>query len=94
MTTRFASGKFAHGFCDRCGFRVKLFDLKSETVRGRTTSNRVCPTCFNQDHPQNFQGLVPVNDPQALRTARPDPALEASREIPDNGKSLEDLYIP
>jgi RNA polymerase subunit RPABC4/transcription elongation factor Spt4 len=94
MSNRFASGKYSHGYCDRCGNRAKLFDLKSETVRGRSTSNRVCPSCFDHDHPQNFQGMVPIDDPQALRVARPDPALEASRQIPDNGKSISDLFIP
>ena len=84
MTNRFASGRYSHGFCERCGFRTPLSALKAETVRGRSTSNRVCPSCYDADHPQSFQGLVPIDDPQALRRPAPDPALAASREIPDN----------
>jgi hypothetical protein len=84
MSNRFASGKYSHGYCERCGFRVKLSELKSEAVRGRITGNLICPSCFDPDHPQNFQGMTPVDDPQALRNPSPDPALEASRQIPDN----------
>jgi hypothetical protein len=58
------------------------------------TNTLVCSTCYDPDHPQNFQGLVPVHDPQAIRNPRPDPSLEASRQIPDNGQSIEDLYFP
>jgi hypothetical protein len=61
-----------------------LAALKSEVVRGRSTGNLICPDCFDPDHPQNFQGMTPVDDPQALRNPSPDPALEASRQIPDN----------
>lgn len=32
----------------------------------------MCPTCWESDHPQNMQGMYPVNDPQALRNPRPD----------------------
>jgi hypothetical protein len=54
----------------------------------------VCPECFDKDHPQNWQGRFPINDPQALRNPRPDPSLDASREIPDNGESIEDIFVP
>ena len=84
MPTQFASGKFAHGFCDRCNFRFPLKALRSEVVAGRTSSALVCPSCYDPDHPQNWQGRYPVNDPQALQKPRPDPSLAASREIPDN----------
>jgi hypothetical protein len=84
MATAYANVAKAIGFCDRCGFRYALGQLKSETVRGRKTSFLVCPECWSADHPQNFQGMVPVNDPQALRNPRPDTALAASREIPEN----------
>ena len=82
--SRFASDAKAHGFCDRCGFRVKLAEMKTERVRGRSMHNKVCPSCYDEDHPQNWLGVQPVTDPQALRNPRPDPALEASRQIPDN----------
>jgi hypothetical protein len=84
MSGKYASNSKAHGFCDRCGFRVKLADMKTERVRGRPLNNKVCPSCYDEDHPQNWLGAFPVTDPQALRDPRPDPALEASRQIPDN----------
>lgn len=82
MANQFAAGKIAVGFCDRCNFRFKLSLLKSETVRGKDRHNRVCPSCWDLDHPQNFQGAVPVSDAQALRNARPDPSMAESRVIP------------
>lgn len=90
----FAQGKNAHGFCDVCGFRAQLAKLKEQFVAGRTTKVRACPTCYDKDHPQNFLYRVRKDDPQALRNPRPDPALAASREIPDNGQELSDLYTP
>jgi hypothetical protein len=81
MTTTFAVGKKAFGFCDRCGFRELLSKLKPETVAGRVLSNRVCPDCWDPDHPQNWQGRYPIYDPQALRNPRPDNGLEESRDI-------------
>lgn len=81
MSRKFASGKNAHGFCDRCGFRARLSEMKTETVQGQPTNNRVCRTCFDPDHPQNFLGKVSKDDPQALRDARPDPSLAASRTL-------------
>jgi len=82
MTQRFAAGRRAHGFCSTCSFRYLLSDLKENIVRGRPTGVMACPTCYDPDHPQNWLGSFPVDDPQALRRPRPDPALEASREIP------------
>lgn len=81
MARKFASGKHAHGFCDRCGFRVRLSEMKTETVVGKGVNNRVCRSCFDPDHPQNFIGSVSKDDPQALHDARPDPALDASRTL-------------
>jgi hypothetical protein len=78
----FASGKYAHGFCDVCGFRVKLSELKNTIVNEKRTGIKACPTCYDKDHPQLRVGRIKVEDPQALRDPRPDPALEASRELP------------
>lgn len=80
--TPYANGKWAWGCCDRCGFQYRLHALKGEYVRGQPVNNRVCPTCWDLDHPQNWQGVDPVSDPQALRDPRPDPSLAASRELP------------
>ena len=83
MAKQFAAGKIAVGFCDRCGQRFKLSLLKPETVRGKLLGNRVCPSCWDPDHPQNWQGTQDMSDPQALRNPRPDTALQASRNIPN-----------
>ncbi len=81
MGRKYASGKHAFCFCDRCGFRARYSELKTESVAGNVINVRVCPSCYDPDHPQNFLGKYPVDDPQALRDARPDPALQASREL-------------
>ena len=77
--SRFAVGARAHGFCDVCGFRCLLSDMKDQFVAGRNTKVKACPTCNDPDHPQNFARFLRVRDPQALRDPRPDPALQASR---------------
>ena len=67
----FAKGSKAFGFCDRCGFRYNLKELKSETVNLISTNLLVCPECWDPDQPQNMLGRIPVDDPQALRNPRP-----------------------
>ncbi len=91
MAKQFASGKIAVGFCDRCNQRFKLSLLKSEAVRGKTLRNRVCPSCWDEDHPQNWQGTQDMSDPQALRDARPDPSLAQSRDIPPTPYPVQDV---
>lgn len=84
MSIPYASGRKALGFCDYCNFRVRLRTLRTETVGGRATNVYACTTCWSKDHPQNWQGRVPVFDPQALRNPRPDPSLEESRKLNPN----------
>jgi len=72
MSSKFASGKHAISECDRCGQRYKLTALKELIVRTRKTNVMVCPTCWETDHPQNMQGMYPVEDPQGIRNPRPD----------------------
>ena len=67
----FAKGNKAFGFCDRCGFRYKLRELKTETVNLASTNLMVCPECWDPDQPQNRLGRWRVDDPQALRNPRP-----------------------
>ena len=69
--TSFAQGRRSFGFCDRCGFRYNLRELKSETVNLVSTNLLVCPECWDTDHPQNMLGRVRADDPQALRNPRP-----------------------
>ena len=78
MGNKFASNKQAVAMCDRCGQRFKLKKLKVEKVRGRETNLKVCPSCYDQDHPQNKLGDVLVTDPQAIRNPRPDTSLGTS----------------
>jgi hypothetical protein len=72
MPNKFSSGKYAIAECDRCGFRYKLKQLKSITIKTKNTNILVCPTCWEPDQPQLSLGLYPVNDPQAVRDPRPD----------------------
>lgn len=72
MANKFASGKRAIAECDRCGQRYKLKELKELIIRTKNTNILVCPTCWEPDHPQNLQGMYPVEDPQAIRNPRRD----------------------
>ena len=72
MGRRYTSGKHAIADCDRCGFQYKLKELKSLYVRTTDTHIKVCKNCWEPDHPQNMQGMYPVDDPQAVRDPRPD----------------------
>lgn len=84
-SNKFASGKYAWGMCDVCGIRCKLLELKGTTVRGKRTGILACPTCWDPDHPQNFLDKYVTVDPQALRYARPDTGLYASRQLSPPG---------
>lgn len=72
MSSQFASGKWAIAQCDRCGFRFKLKQLKSLTIKTKRVNILVCPECWEQDQPQLQLGMYPINDPQAIRNPRPD----------------------
>lgn len=73
MSVQYARGAKALGLCDKCSFQYLLNDLRWEIVDRRRTGLRVCDACFDVDHPQLQLGRTPINDPQALRDARPDP---------------------
>ena len=93
MGTQYAVGKRALAICDRCGLTYKLKQLRKLTVNDALTNTKVCPECWEPDHPQNLLGKFPVVDPQALREPRPDTGEDASREITvPGGGSVED-YI-
>jgi hypothetical protein len=72
MPNRFASGPRAIAMCDRCGQQYKLKNLKTEIIKQRRYELRVCPECWDPDHPQLMLGTFPVDDPQALRNPRKD----------------------
>jgi hypothetical protein len=72
MPSQYASGKHSIAQCDRCNFRFKLKDLKTQTVKTKPFKIKVCSTCWDPDQPQLQLGMYPVNDPQAVRDPRPD----------------------
>ena len=82
MATRFASYKRAFGFCDRCAQRYDLKKLKKFYIMGKLINEKVCPECYDPDHPQLWVGIIGgqkvANDPQALREPRPDTNRNAS----------------
>lgn len=69
---KYTSGKFAIAECDRCGQRYMLKELKKLTIKTKQVSIKVCPECWEEDHPQLQLGMYPVYDPQAVREPRPD----------------------
>lgn len=58
--------------CDRCGQQFKLAKLKSEVIKTKLYQIKVCPQCWDPDHPQLQLGMYPVDDPQAVRQPRND----------------------
>ena len=72
MSNRFANGYKAFGFCDFCGFRYDLKNLKKLIIKTKQVQYKVCPSCWTPDHPQLQLGMYPVEDPQAIRDPRPD----------------------
>ena len=68
----YAAGKKALGICDRCGFTVKLKDLKYEVFDSSRTGMRICSVCIDKDHPQLKIGDVKTNDKISLFNPRPD----------------------
>ena len=78
MATKFAVGKKAFGFCDRCSFRYPLKMLRKLTIKTKQVSIKVCKSCYEADQPQLSLGLYPVFDPQALREPRPDNSYQSS----------------
>lgn len=77
--TVYARGLRAYGFCERCGFRYDLKDLRSETFKLNPLNNRVCQDCADEDHPQDWVGTIKIHDPQALRRPAPDIGVDDSR---------------
>jgi len=71
----YATGKRAYGISDRSGRRYRLRDMKREW-----TGSLVGPDEFEPKHPQLFPPRA-FPDPQALRNPRPEPNLEAERNV-------------
>ena len=83
MPTKYASAKNSIAECDRCGQRYKLSELRKLTIKTKQVSIKVCPECWDPDHPQLQLGMYPVNDPQAVREPRPDTSYAVSGLGPD-----------
>ena len=100
MVQPFSSGKHAIGFCDRCGFQFKLHELRKDIFDQIWTGNLVCDQCLDVDQPQLQLGRIPMDDPQALKNARPDQSLIASRDIQwgwnpvGGGEGYDDALTP
>lgn len=82
--SQFASGKYSWSLCDRCGFRYRYLQIRSE----EGTRWRVCSTCDDRQfnlvtHPQNRPPPV-FPDPQGLRFPRPDVNLAIDFESTDD----------
>jgi len=78
MPNKFASGKYAIAQCDRCDFRYKLTELRTEIIKTKPYQLKVCNTCWDPDQPQLQLGMYPINDPQAVREPRRDNSYVAS----------------
>ena len=78
MPNQFASGKYAIAECDRCDQRYMLKELRTQTVKTKPYKIKVCPSCWDPDHPQLQLGMYPVDDPQAVREPRPDVSYQLS----------------
>lgn len=77
----YAKAKYAFGFCDKTGFRYPLKDLVPEYNNGVKTGFLVGRDVVDPDQPQNFLGRIKINDPQSLRSPRPDTSLLESRSL-------------
>lgn len=104
MSNRFAAGYKAIAECDICAFRYKLHQLRKLIIKTKVTDIKACPTCWVPDQPQLLLGMYPVDDPQALRSPRPDLSLNrnsrGSRDIQwgwapvGGGRSFDDPLTP
>jgi hypothetical protein len=81
MGQKYASAKHTIAECDRCGFQYKLHDLKNLYIKAKDTNLKVCKECWEPDHPQNMQGMYPVDDPQAVKDPRPEKNLDTQRNF-------------
>ena len=78
MPNKFASGKWSIAECDRCGQRYKLTVLRKLVIKTKQVNIKVCPECWEEDHPQLQLGMYPVEDAQAVREPRPDTSYQVS----------------
>jgi len=77
----YATGKKSLGICDRCGCREKYVRMQFQVINSARSGLRVCRDCLDQDHPQLKLNRVRIDDPQALRYARPESEKLTQREL-------------
>lgn len=99
MANKFTAGRRAIAECDRCGQQYYLKQLKVLVIRTQSTNILVCPTCWEPDHPQNMQGMYPVQDPQAVRNPRRDntylvSGLTAINTLGEGSRNIEWGWAP
>jgi len=74
-----------------------LKKLRFLVIRMKKTNLRVCPSCWEKDHPQHKLGTFKVFDPQALQNPRParndDRVLTNTNFTPGLGPAGTILYI-
>ena len=80
--TQFAAGQYAFGFCDRCGFRYGLHDLKPEIVDMTPSGFLVCPECLDQDQPQYQLG-----DSNGFHVKHQEGILDSPRVLESRGRT-------
>lgn len=91
---KFATEKRAIGDCDRCGLTRPLKTLHFLTIRMKRVNIRVCPECWEKDHPQYKQGTFKVVDPQALQYPRPANNDDRTLTPADTNTPGDLLYTP
>ena len=70
------------GICDRCGQRYRLSQLQEEYLVGKPTGMLVCPSCYDESHPQLDTRHVRTDDKQYVKNSRSDAAeLAESRRL-------------
>ena len=96
MPNKYAAGKHSISQCDRCNFRFKLTELRTQTLKTKPYKVKVCKECWDPDHPQLQLGMYPVSDPQAVREPRPDVSYQVSGnngyQAVDTGTTAQDAF--
>lgn len=77
----YASGRHAYGYCDRCGARTPLNNLKEQIIDRNLSGLLVCDDCLDIDHEQLRLGEVRTDDAIALERPRPDLTIEEGRAL-------------
>jgi len=77
-----AQGERAWGICDICGERVKRNEMAPIVIKGKTIGVLACPSCWSEDHPQNWVGINMPPTRIAIRNPRPETALDSAWAFP------------